>query len=90
MNERGLARAAAIGPAEALCVTMRDCRRVIARYLDGKVTGCGGCRACGVRPRRVAQTVASDWDDRRQRVAPATDAFVGEWAGETETGRSGK
>ncbi len=51
------------------CVTfyrLRDCFSVVADILAHGKDEFPPCHQCTVRPRQVAQTVASDWDDEQQ------------------------
>ena len=64
MRERGLDRTTIIGSCEATLFLLRDCYDVIAEALREGIDGHPPCRLCPIRPRVVAATVASDWDDR--------------------------
>ncbi|MCX5777176.1 MAG: AAC(3) family N-acetyltransferase [Candidatus Firestonebacteria bacterium] len=77
MEERGLLNIAMIGKAKIFTFDMKDCRKVIEEYFDGKFEGYG-CKICQVMPRVVPETVECDWDFAAKKVKSNTTAFIGE------------
>jgi aminoglycoside 3-N-acetyltransferase len=63
MAERGLQRQALIGHSTATLFRLQDCFDVVAELLGHGAFGFPPCSGCAIRPRRVAQTVESDWDE---------------------------
>ena len=75
MRRRGLDVVIQIGGCRATLFRLRDAYEVIAALLrDGK-DGHPPCGRCPVRPRRVAATVESDWDDLAGRPLPGSTAW---------------
>jgi aminoglycoside 3-N-acetyltransferase len=74
MAELGLQRVGLIGPCRATVYRLQDGYRVIARLLANGLGPYPPCRACPIRPRRVAQTVPSDWDAAKQGLLPDSAA----------------
>lgn len=64
MKEKGLLKEGKIGGASVLAFEMKDCRKIIERFLKGNVKGFRGCKNCKIRPRVVQAAVKSDWDSR--------------------------
>lgn len=71
----GLHQEIRIGGCRAILFRLRDAYEVIARLLRTGKNGRPPCRQCPIRPRRVAQTVASDWDEAVQRPLPGSTAW---------------
>jgi hypothetical protein len=71
----GLERVAMIGPCRATLYRLQDGYNVIARMLAEGVGFCPPCRACPIRPRTIAHTVASDWDAEQQCLLPESTAW---------------
>jgi aminoglycoside 3-N-acetyltransferase len=63
MRERGLDHVKKIGACVATCFRLRDCFEVIAEVLRAGMDGYPPCSGCAIRPRVVAATVESDWDE---------------------------
>lgn len=63
MRERGLDRVTKIGGCVATCFRLRDCFDVVAEVLHTGMDGYPPCSGCAIRPRVVAATVDSDWDE---------------------------
>ena len=78
LEKRGGIARGKIGNAEVSVMKMGECRKVIEELLRGKVQNVPGCKGCGIRPREIAATVPSDWDDENKKVRPDTFAFVGD------------
>lgn len=74
MAALGLQRVVLIGPCRATLYRLQDGYRVIARLLANGLGHYPPCRACPIRPRRVAQTVPSDWDAAKQGLLPDSAA----------------
>jgi len=65
-----------IGSCRTILYRLRDGYEVIARILaDGKA-GFPPCRGCSIRPRRVPETVDSDWDVNRACLLPDSEALT--------------
>jgi len=58
---------------------MKTCRTVIEKFISGSIKGYPGCKKCNIKPRKVLQTVESDWDDVNESVKPDSTAFTGEY-----------
>lgn len=76
-----------IGHADVWVIGMRDCRRAIEAALHIRGKGASLCRRCNTRPRRVSQTVASDWDAAAGCVQPGTTAYVGPFETQADASR---
>ena len=70
MRQRGLDRQAMIGSCRATLFNLQDCFTEVAEMLREGYEGIPPCSGCPVRPRSVAQTVDTDWDDARQTLLP--------------------
>jgi len=68
METQGLQKATLIGGCRATLFRLNDCYRVVAGLLASGKNGIQPCSRCPVRPRHVAQTVASDWDATTQTL----------------------
>jgi aminoglycoside 3-N-acetyltransferase len=75
MAARGLDREVLIGTSRVKLFRLRDCFEVVAAFLREGKQDAPPCSRCPIRPRRVAQTVASDWDAERQRPVPESVAW---------------
>ncbi|MCL5275976.1 MAG: AAC(3) family N-acetyltransferase [Chloroflexi bacterium] len=75
MQARGLQKEVLIGGSRAILFRLRDCFEVIAGLLREGKDGCPPCDRCPIRPRRVAQTVPSDWDAARACLLPDSPAW---------------
>jgi len=78
MADRGLIKKEMIGKAKITVFDLKDCRKVIEEYFEGKIEGYGGCKVCKVRPRTIPETVESDWDVAAKKVKKDTTAFIGD------------
>lgn len=67
LTRRGLQREAQIGGCRATLFRLSDCYQVIANLLQHGQGKIPPCSRCPIRPRRVPQTVPSDWDAQAQR-----------------------
>lgn len=76
MHARGLERVAMIGHCHATLFTLHDCFAVVAEVLQHGRDSFPPCRACPIRPRIVAQTVPSDWDEVRQTLTPDSPGWT--------------
>jgi aminoglycoside 3-N-acetyltransferase len=76
MEARGLHKVVQIGGCRAILFRLQDCFAVIAGLLQHGKDGFPPCRLCPIRPRRVAQTVASDWDEEKQRPFPDSTTWI--------------
>lgn len=75
MRQRGLEKEARIGDCRAILFRLEDCFQVVAELLQHGKDGFPPCRRCPIRPRRVPQTVPSDWDDEHQRLRADSEAW---------------
>jgi hypothetical protein len=62
MATQGLQETASIGGCRVTLFRLDACYRVVASLLASGKDGIPPCSRCPIRPRHVAQTVASDWD----------------------------
>jgi len=76
MQTRGLQRVAQIGACRATFFRLSDCCEVVAMALEHGRDGFPPCAACPIRPRRVAQTVDSDWDEQAGQPLPNSAAWT--------------
>jgi aminoglycoside 3-N-acetyltransferase len=67
MEDRALQHVAWIGACQATLFRLSDCYAVVAEILEHGMDGFPPCSGCAIRPRRVDQTVPSDWDEEHQR-----------------------
>lgn len=79
MNKKKMIKQGKIENGIILVFKMKDCRKVIEEYLNGKIKGFSGCKKCDNRPSIIPQTVESDWDEKRNKVKPDTSAFTGNY-----------
>jgi aminoglycoside 3-N-acetyltransferase len=68
MEKQGLHKTALIGGCRATLFRLDACYRVVASLLASGKDGIPPCSRCPIRPRQVAQTVASDWDAASQTL----------------------
>jgi aminoglycoside 3-N-acetyltransferase len=64
-----------IGGCRALLFRLSDCYNVVSDLLQHGKDGYPPCSLCSIRPRRVAQTVPSDWDELRQQPVESSVAW---------------
>jgi aminoglycoside 3-N-acetyltransferase len=76
MQARGLERIGQIAACRATLFALRDCYEVVAEALRDGLDGYPPCRACPIRPRVVAETVPSDWDDAHNCLRPDSVALM--------------
>ncbi len=82
MQARGLDRTGQIGGCRATLFALHDCYEVVAEALRDGLDGyppCRACtpgRACTIRPRVVAETAPSDWDEARHCPRPDSVAWT--------------
>ena len=76
MKKEGLIKEGYLGNAQTLIFKMKDCRKVIEKFLKGKMKNFEGCKKCNIRPRTIPTTVKSDWSEKNKRVKPDTSAFI--------------
>jgi aminoglycoside 3-N-acetyltransferase len=65
-----------IGASTIILYRLRDCYSVVARILAQGKSGFPPCRACPIRPRRVSETVPSDWDAEACTLHPESEALT--------------
>lgn len=76
LEERGMVRRVQIGPCTASLCAMRDIFTVVSKALAEGMDGFPPCSRCPIRPRRVEQTVASDWDWEKEQPLPDSAAWT--------------
>ncbi len=76
MESRGLQKETQIGNCRAILFKLKDCYEVVAEILRRGMDGFPPCVRCSIRPRRVPQTVESDWDAERQTLRPDSIAWT--------------
>jgi aminoglycoside 3-N-acetyltransferase len=76
MPRRNLQRQALIGGCTATLFRLSDCFEVIAHLLQHGQGAVPPCSRCPIRPRRVDQTVPSDWDAEMQQPTPDSIAWT--------------
>lgn len=76
MAERGYESTGLIGACAVTLFSLRDCYEVVSGALRDGMDGYPPCSACPIRPRAVAETVASDWDDEQQCLKPDSVALT--------------
>lgn len=69
-------RTTMIGECRAILYRLHDCYDVVARILAYGKYGFPACRYCPIRPRKVPQTVSSDWDADHQCLLPKSEAWT--------------
>jgi aminoglycoside 3-N-acetyltransferase len=74
MEARALQRVVRIGSCKATFFRLSDCYNVVAEILEQGKNGFPPCSRCSIRPRKVDQTVPSDWDEENQRPAAGSPA----------------
>jgi aminoglycoside 3-N-acetyltransferase len=75
MRANGLHTETRIGGCTALLFRLSDCYTVVADLLQHGKDGFPPCSRCPIRPRTVAQTVSSDWDELLQRPVDTSAAW---------------
>lgn len=76
MQARGAHRQMQIGQATATFFKLSDCFAVVADLLQHGLDEAPPCHHCPVRPRQVAATVPSDWDEARQEPREGSVAWA--------------
>jgi aminoglycoside 3-N-acetyltransferase len=71
-----LQRVATIGSCRAILYRLRDCYGIVAKILAHGKAGFPACRGCAIRPRRVPETVTSDWDGVNGCLRPESEALT--------------
>ena len=75
MAARGLQHTTQIGACRATLFRLEDGFNVIAGLLRDGTGSLPPCQRCPIRPQRVPQTVASDWDAESQKPLPDSEAW---------------
>lgn len=75
MEACGLQQETQVGGSRFILFRLRDCYGVVAEVLQQGRAGFPSCQQCPIRPRRVAQTVESDWDSETQSLLPTSEAW---------------
>ena len=76
MPQRGLQRQVQVGNATLTLFRLQDCYDVIAALLAHGKDGIPSCSRCPIRPRRVRQTVESDWDAEVGELRSDSEAWT--------------
>lgn len=71
-----LQRTIRIGNSVVTVYRLQDCFRAVAHILAHGKAGFPPCRACPIRPRRVPETVTSDWDAVHEQLMPDSEAWT--------------
>ena len=74
MRDRGTLKECMLGYCHLMLFKLSDYRESYSRLLNSAENGCAGCP---VRPREVAQSLPSDWDEKSGTLKEST-AFVGD------------
>jgi aminoglycoside 3-N-acetyltransferase len=69
-------RVARIGSCRAILYRLRDCYDIVSRILAEGKAGFPPCSGCDIRPRRVPETVVSDWDADRGCLLPDSESLT--------------
>ena len=69
-------RVATIGQCRAVLYRLQECFAVVSEILAHGRDGFPPCSGCPIRPRRVSQTTASDWDPTAGCLLPDSDALT--------------
>jgi len=75
MAARGLHSVVQIGGCQAILYRLKDGFEVIAELLRSGKNGLPPCSRCPIRPRRISQTVESDWDAEGQCLRADSEAW---------------
>jgi aminoglycoside N3'-acetyltransferase len=65
-----------IGTCRAILYPLEACYEVLSRILAQGKAGFPPCSGCAIRPRRVPETVPSDWDLTHERLKPGSEALT--------------
>lgn len=76
MQQHGAHRQIPIGQATVTLFKLSDCFNVVAELLQNGVGENPPCYRCPIRPRQVAATVPSDWDEARQQLRDDSVAWL--------------
>ena len=79
MLKHNLLKKGKIGNADVFVIDMKVCRKIIEKFLKGKIKGYPGCKTCAIRPKTDIWTVESDWDEKNSRVKKNSSAFTGDY-----------
>jgi aminoglycoside 3-N-acetyltransferase len=75
MRSRQLQREVVVGGSHLILYRLQDCFRVVAEVLSEGRGAFPPCSRCTIRPRRVPQTVPSDWDTATGTLKPDSVAW---------------
>lgn len=75
MKARGLQKETVVGQSRLILFRLRDCFEIVAEVLREGKDGFPPCHLCPIRPRQVAATVPSDWDEERQSLRADTTTW---------------
>lgn len=75
MVKNGLERVQSIGSSRATFFKLSDCYSVVGELLQNGFAGFPPCDKCPIQPRKVSQTVESDWDDVQNCLLPNSEAW---------------
>lgn len=65
LEKKGLIKKTLIGPCEAILIRMQPCKELLMQRYTNGADGHPPCVKCSIRPRRVKQTVESDYCNLR-------------------------
>ena len=70
MVERNFHKQVLIGEGQATLFRLKDCFGVVTELLQYGMNGYPPCSGCQIRPRKVSETVESDWDEKKRTLLP--------------------
>lgn len=79
MLARNLIKKGKLGNADVFVIDMKICRKVVEKFLKGRIKGYPGCKTCKIKPRKTIWTVESDWDEKNNTTIKNTTAFVDDY-----------
>lgn len=75
MHVRGLHQKILVGNSQFILFRLKDCFEVVSELLRTGKQNFPPCQNCSIRPRRVKETVLSDWDDTNDRLLANSEAL---------------
>ncbi len=76
MEVRGLHHKILVGNSQLMLFRLEDCFEMLSELLRTGKKDAPPCQHCLIRPRRVKETVASDWDDLNDRLQPDSESLL--------------
>jgi len=75
MKGRGFEKNLTIGQSPCTLFQLNDCFELLCDMMTNGYQNLPPCRSCPIRPRQVAQTVESDWDEKNHCLRPDSAAW---------------